>query len=91
VSFMDLDFGGKGEVKACTARRVVGSPQAAAMRFHNGSADAKSHAGAMRFYINQCPLWSTFLEDQADPTDDFPSQVASLTILDAALRASSSG
>jgi hypothetical protein len=42
VSFMDLDFGGKGEVKACTARRVVGSPQAAAMQFHNGSADARA-------------------------------------------------
>jgi len=28
MAFMDLDFGGKGEVKACNARRVVGSPQA---------------------------------------------------------------
>jgi hypothetical protein len=46
---MDFDFGGNSDVKACTARRVVGPPQAAAMGFHDGAADAKSHAGAVRF------------------------------------------
>jgi hypothetical protein len=45
---MDLDFGGKAEVKACAARRSIGSPQAAAVRFHDGTADPKAHAGAVR-------------------------------------------
>src|SRR5580692_11735107 len=48
ASFEHPCFGGKSEVKACTARRVVGSPQASAMRFHNRLADTKPHAGAMR-------------------------------------------
>src|SRR5882672_10909066 len=48
-SFKRLDFDGKCHVKACAARRVVGSPQAAAMRFNDGTADAKSHARAVRF------------------------------------------
>jgi len=44
---MCLDFRGKREVKACTTRSVVFSPQATAMRFNDGAADAKSHAGPM--------------------------------------------
>src|SRR5580700_3571474 len=47
-SLVSIKPGGKGEVKACTARRVVGNPKAAAMRFHDRSADTKSHASAMR-------------------------------------------
>src|SRR5947207_11375242 len=47
VSFVGLAFGGKGETKACAARRIVGSPQAAAMRFNDGAADGQSHTGAM--------------------------------------------
>jgi hypothetical protein len=35
-------------MKAGAAGRVVGSPQAAAMRFHDGPADPKSHASAVR-------------------------------------------
>src|ERR1700758_1061849 len=49
VSFMCLGFGGYGETKACAARTGIGSPQAAAMRFHNGSADPKSHSRAVWF------------------------------------------
>jgi len=45
---VSLDFGGKGEVKACAAWRIIGDPQAAAMRFHDGAADPKSHASAVR-------------------------------------------
>src|SRR5258708_17612121 len=45
--FMGVDVGGQSKVKTCAARRVVGSPQAAAMRFNDGSADAKPHAGAV--------------------------------------------
>src|SRR6266566_1794128 len=44
---MGLDFRGKREIKACATRTVVFSPQATAMRFKDGTADAKSHAGAM--------------------------------------------
>src|SRR6266566_1551762 len=44
---MCLDFRGKREIKACATRRVVFSPQATAVRFKDGTADAKSHAGAM--------------------------------------------
>jgi len=39
--------GGQGELKSCAARRIVGNPQAAPMRFDNRAADAKSHAGAV--------------------------------------------
>ncbi|MEY2395362.1 MAG: hypothetical protein QOF94_1707, partial [Acidobacteriaceae bacterium] len=46
-SFICHGFGGQGETKTCAARRVVGSPQAATMRFDNRAADAKSHAGAV--------------------------------------------
>src|SRR5260370_16458001 len=35
-------------MKTCAARRVVGSPQAPTMRFNDGAADAKSHAGPVR-------------------------------------------
>src|SRR6202171_2893734 len=34
-------------MKACAARRVIGSPQPATMRFHDRTADAKSHTRAM--------------------------------------------
>src|SRR5438270_922883 len=44
---MRLDFAGEREIKACATRTVVFSPQATAMRFNDGTADAKSHAGAM--------------------------------------------
>ena len=47
--FMCVDVGGQSKVKTCAARRVVGSPQAAAMRFNDGSADPKPHAGAVLF------------------------------------------
>src|SRR5260370_23003577 len=40
-----LGFGWQGETEACAARRIVGSPQTATMRFNDGAADAKSHAG----------------------------------------------
>jgi hypothetical protein len=46
---MDLDSGGKNEVKVRAARRAIGSPQASVMRFHDGSADAKSDVSAMMF------------------------------------------
>src|SRR5260370_36522110 len=36
-------------MKTCAGRRVSGSPQAPAMRFYDRAADAKSHAGPMRF------------------------------------------
>src|SRR6202035_4337604 len=42
------NFGGKGKVKACAAWRIIGNPQAAAMRFHDGAADPKSRASAVR-------------------------------------------
>src|SRR6266404_3111439 len=42
---MCLRFGRQREVKTCAARGVVASPQAATMRFDDGAADAKSHAG----------------------------------------------
>ncbi len=45
MSFLCLALGGQGEAKVCAARGVVGSPQAATIRFDDGSADAKSHAG----------------------------------------------
>src|SRR5258706_5049302 len=38
---------GQGETKACAVWEVVGSPQAATMRFDDGAADAKAHAGSM--------------------------------------------
>src|SRR5260370_7574036 len=43
--FHCLGFGWQGETEACAARRIVGSPRTATMRFNNGAADAKSHAG----------------------------------------------
>src|SRR6202045_775579 len=45
---MCRDFGGQTEVKTCAARRVVGSPQAAAMRFNDGAADGQSHTDPMK-------------------------------------------
>src|SRR5882724_9682331 len=45
ASFMSLYFGGQREIKACATRRVVFSPQATAMRFKDGTTDAKPHAG----------------------------------------------
>jgi hypothetical protein len=43
-----VGFGGQSEMKTGAAGRVVGGPQAAAMGFHYGAADAKSHACAVR-------------------------------------------
>src|SRR6266849_3223497 len=43
--FMLLDFGRQADVKPCAPWRVATSPQAAPVRFHDGSANAKSHAG----------------------------------------------
>jgi hypothetical protein len=40
--------GRQGETKACSARGVVSSPQAPTMRFDDGAADAKLHAGTVR-------------------------------------------
>src|SRR6266851_4930792 len=45
---MGLGFGGEGEVKAGATRGVFASPQAAAMRFNNGTADGESHTSAMK-------------------------------------------
>jgi hypothetical protein len=45
---MPLDFCREGNVKACAALRVIGSPQAAAVRFHDGATGAKPDAGAVR-------------------------------------------
>src|SRR5882762_4988575 len=53
-SFLCLDFGGQGETKTCAARRVLGCPQAAAMRLDNGSADAKAHTGSVKFGGKEC-------------------------------------
>src|ERR1035438_1386184 len=39
--------GEQGELQSCAARRIVGSPQAAAVRFNNGAADPQSHARAV--------------------------------------------
>src|SRR6202521_1927954 len=44
---MGLGFDGESEMKTCPARRVVPSPQAAAIRFNDGAADPKSHTGAV--------------------------------------------
>ena len=44
---MVLGFGRQREMETCAARRIHTSPQAAAMRFHDGAADTKSHAGAV--------------------------------------------
>ena len=52
---MDGDRGGgQGELKSCAARRIVGSPQAAAMRFNNGAADPQSHARTVSLGGNEC-------------------------------------
>src|SRR5260370_21973711 len=40
-----FDPGRQNQVKACAARRVVGGPQAAVMRFNDGTADGQSHTG----------------------------------------------
>src|SRR5258707_462405 len=45
ASFRRLGLGGYTEAKTCAARGVVGSPQAATMRFDDGAANAKPHAG----------------------------------------------
>src|SRR6266403_3957322 len=34
---------GQGEVKSCTARRIIDSPQEATVRFNYGAADLQSH------------------------------------------------
>ena len=36
---MGRNRGGQGELKSCTARRIVGSPQTAAVRFNYGAAN----------------------------------------------------
>src|SRR5258705_322473 len=38
---------GQGEGKTCAVWEMVGSPQAATMRFNDGAADAKAHAGSV--------------------------------------------
>jgi hypothetical protein len=43
----ESSWSGQGELKSCAARRIVGSPQAAAVRFNNGAADPQSHARAV--------------------------------------------
>src|SRR6266851_2261351 len=48
MSFVRPGFDRQGEEKACALRRVVASPQAPTVRFHDGAADTKSHAGAVR-------------------------------------------
>ena len=45
---MSLDFGWQSEVKTRAARSIVLSPQAAAMRFHNRSADPQSHTSPVK-------------------------------------------
>ncbi len=47
-SFISLYLRGQSEIKTCPTGKVVDSPQASAMRFNDGTADAKSHTGAMR-------------------------------------------
>jgi len=42
-------FAGQGELKRCAPTGVCDGPQAAAMRFDDGTADGQSHAGALRF------------------------------------------
>src|ERR1700682_705072 len=51
--FTCLDFARQGEVKTCAARRVVGSPQAAAMRFNDGAADRQSHTRPMKLRAHE--------------------------------------
>src|ERR1700686_1299088 len=51
---MGLGFGGETEMKTCPARRVVGSPQAATMRFNDRAADPKSHTGALNLRGKEC-------------------------------------
>src|ERR1700674_285654 len=41
-------------MKTCAARRVVGSPQAATMRFNDRAADPKSHTGAVNLRGKEC-------------------------------------
>src|SRR5260370_585970 len=41
-------FGRYCETKSCATRMVVGSPQAAVVRFNDGAADPQSHARAVR-------------------------------------------
>jgi len=36
-------------METCASRRVVASPQAAAMRLHDGAADSQSHPGTVSF------------------------------------------
>src|SRR6266849_81137 len=45
---MCLGFGGESEIETCAPRRVVGSPQVAAVRFNDGAADGQSHTGSMK-------------------------------------------
>src|SRR5438270_159397 len=54
ITNLCLGFGGQGEAKSCAARRVACCPQASAMRFDDGGADAKSHAGAVRLGGEEC-------------------------------------
>src|SRR4051794_30905151 len=54
ASFVGFGLDRHGKVKACTARRVVGGPQAATMRFNDRAADAKSHAGAVGLCGKEC-------------------------------------
>src|SRR5580704_11479300 len=47
LQFMLLDFGRQADVKARAPRRVATSPQAAPVRFHDGSANPKAHTRAV--------------------------------------------
>src|SRR5258708_31545946 len=66
-SFRRLDPGGQSKIKACAAREVVGSPQAAIMGLDDGAADAKSHASAVTLrgeewikYLVRLLGWKTY-------------------------------
>jgi hypothetical protein len=48
------DFAGQGELKACARPGVGGGPQAATMRFDDGTADGQSHAGELRLGSKEC-------------------------------------
>src|SRR5229473_4032096 len=51
---MGLGFGRESEMKTCPARRVVGSPQAATMRFNDRAADPQPHTGALNLRSEEC-------------------------------------
>src|SRR5260370_40325695 len=54
TSFIGLGFGGESEMKTCSARRVVGGPQAATMRFNARAADTESHTDSLDLRCKRC-------------------------------------